>query len=333
MGTLITGISGFLGGRLAARLAARGETVAGLARRPPDTMSETVAFYPVDLADAEAVRRVIERVRPRTVFHFGAVSFLQAGAGADGPLPLFEANVRGTWNLLDACRRTDVPAVVVASSDKQYGALAASPYDDSDSGGFISGGVYALTKSQQDQIVRLYAGLYDVPALRIARLVNIYGPGDTQWTRIVSGTMRRLIEGQAPRLTAGPAGAAEREYVFVDDALDAIEALAHDASVRGNAPLRRETDGQLARIAFNVGCEHRHTAAAVIAACRAALSETCGIVGPASEVLPGIDGVFEGGSQATSTERLRTIVPDWNPRPLDAGLRETAPWFAALWQR
>ena len=59
-------------------------------------------------------------------------------------------------------------AVVVASSDKQYGALAPPPYDDEDTTAFLNGGPYELSKAQQDQVARLYAGTGDAPAVRVA---------------------------------------------------------------------------------------------------------------------------------------------------------------------
>ncbi len=102
-----------------------------------------------------------------------------------------------------------MPVVVVASSDKQYGALAVPPYDDSDNTAFLNGGVYELSKARQDQMARLYAGLYDTPAVRIARFANVYGPGDIHWSRVISGTIRRTVIGEPPRIVAG-AGAALR---------------------------------------------------------------------------------------------------------------------------
>jgi nucleoside-diphosphate-sugar epimerase len=239
---------------------------------------------------------------------------------------MLETNVTATVNVLEACRRAGVPVVVVASSDKQYGALAVPPYDDEDSTAFQNGGVYELSKAQQDQTARLYAGLYDVPAIRVARFANIYGPGDIQWTRIVPNAIRRTVLGERPRITAGPAGAALREYVFVDDAVRALLALADDAATQGNAPLRR-SDGKLARVAWNVSSGFRHPAAEVINTVQKVLRNDFGIAGREPEVLPGTPGVFEPGHQFSKTEKLWTLLPNWDPLPLEEGIRETAPWY------
>jgi CDP-glucose 4,6-dehydratase len=322
---LVTGISGFVAGRLARALAAEGGAeVVGVGRSAPsaEVNAAGVRFVPLDLRDCDATLAALRELQPATVYHLAAISVL-AGAGARDML---ETNVAGTWNVLEAGRQAGVGAVVVASSDKQYGALAAPPYDDEDSTAFLNGGLYELSKAQQDQVARVYAGLYDTPAVRVARLVNLYGPGDLAWTRIVPGTIRRTVLGEAPRLTAGKAGEALREYVYVDDAVTALRALAADAHARGNAPLRRD-DGKLARVAYNVGPGARLAAAGVIEAVQRVLREDFGIEGPPPVVQPGPAGVFEPGSQFNRTEKLAALLPGFAPRPFDAGLRLTVPWY------
>ena len=228
---LITGISGFIAGNLARALARDGMMVIGAGRRPSDFAGDACRFAPLDIRDFDACVAVLEAERPDTVYHLAAYSTLTAVL-TDGPHAMLATNAQGTLNVLEACRRAGVGAVVVASSDKQYGALAPPPYDDEDTTAFENGGVYELSKAQADQTARLYAGLYDIPAVRIARIVNVYGPGDTQWSRIVPGNIRRTVRGERPRVTAGPAGASLREYLFVDDCVTALRCLAQDAQAR-----------------------------------------------------------------------------------------------------
>jgi nucleoside-diphosphate-sugar epimerase len=326
--TVVTGISGFIARNLADTLMRQGRDVLGVSRSAPtpNGLADAVPFRPVDLRDFSAVVALFSSERPETVYHLAATSILHAATSEEGARAMLETNVTATTNLLEACRRVGVPVVVVASSDKQYGALAVPPYDDEDSTAFGNGGVYELSKAQQDQTARLYAGLYDTPAIRVARLANIYGPGDTQWTRIVPNAIRRTVLGERPRITAGPAGAALREYVFVDDAVQALVALANDAAAQGNAPLRR-SDGKLARVAWNISSGFRHPAAEVIATVQQVLRDDFGIAGMEPEVLPGTPGVFEPGHQFSRTEKLRTLLPDWNPLSLEEGIRKTAPWY------
>ena len=324
MKILITGISGFLAGGLARVLLTHGHRVLGVGRRAP--ASATVPFATLDVTDFAVTRALLECEKPDMIYHLAALSVLQAASDPDGARVMLETNVAGTWNVLEASRQVGVAAVVVASSDKQYGALAVPPYEDTDVTAFLNGGVYELSKAQQDQVARLYAGLYDTPAVRVARFANVYGPGDTHWSRIVPGTIRRTVQGEAPRLTAGRAGEALREYVFLDDALAALIALAGDALARGNGPLRRD-DGKLARVAFNIGSPHRHAAGEVIRTVQAILTSAFGITGPAPEVLPGPVGVFEPGSQFSDHQRLKDLVPNYAPRALAEGLRLTIPWY------
>lgn len=326
MKTLITGISGFLARGLAARRVAQGDAVVGVGRTAPEP--SPCRFEALDLTDFTATQARLEQERPECIFHLAAISVLARADSPGGARELLEANVAGTWNLLEASRRLSIPRVIVASSDKQYGALAVPPYDDDDTTAFLNGGLYELSKAQQDQVARLYAGLYETPSIRVARLANVYGPGDRHWSRIVPGTIRRTIEGVAPRITAGRAGEALREYVFLDDALEALEALAQDAEVQGNAALRRP-DGKLARAAFNIGSPHRHAAASVIQTVQDVLAQDFGIVGPAPEVQPGLIGVFEPGSQFGKHKRLTSLLPSYAPRSLREGLRQTIPWYLA----
>ena len=324
MKILITGISGFIAGGLARLLVTQGHHVLGVGRRDPVTVRGL--FEALDVTDFAATRALLEREKPDVIYHLAALSILQAASGPEGARVMLETNVAGTWNVLEASRQVGVAAVVVASSDKQYGALAVPPYDDNDSTAFLNGGLYELSKAQQDQVARLYAGLYDTPAVRVARLANVYGPGDSQWSRIVPGTIRRTVQREAPRLTAGRAGEALREYVFLDDALMALSALAEDALARGNGSLRRD-EGKLAQVAFNIGSPHRHAAGEVIRTVQAVLASAFGITGPAPEVLPGPVGVFEPGSQFSNPQRLKTLLPHYAPRALAEGLHLTIPWY------
>ena len=298
----------------------------GCGRTPPAAWAAPSCRYvPLDVRDFAAVCAVVAAVRPDVVYHLAACSTL-AAAQAEGARVVLETNVGGTGNVLEACRRANVPVAVVSSSDKQYGAVAATPFDDNDNAGFINGGLYELSKAQQDQTARAYAGLYETPAIRVARLVNIYGPEDILWSRLVPGTLRRLLTGERPRITSGPAGAALREYLFVEDCVNALRLLAGDAARRGNAPLRRD-DGKLARVGFNLPSPHRAAAGEVIAFVRQMLYEKFGVEGPEPESVPGPIGVFEPGSQFADASRFRALFPDFAPCDFREGLQRTIPYY------
>jgi len=108
-----------------------------------------------------------------------------------------EANVRGTYNLLEAARRCARPvqAVVIASSDKAYGESVTLPYTEEHP--LAGRNIYDASKSAADLLASAYATSYSLP-IGIARCANIYGGGDLNWDRIVPGTIRSLLSGEAP---------------------------------------------------------------------------------------------------------------------------------------
>jgi nucleoside-diphosphate-sugar epimerase len=322
---LITGISGFIAGNLANALLAQGQSVVGAGRQKPAAwVSGNCEFALLDITNFDQTVAVLQKVKPHTVYHLAAHSILTGGENG-GAKAMLDTNVSGTTHILEAARHAEIPVVIVASSDKQYGALAVPPYDDNDTTAFLNGGLYELSKAQSDQIARLYAGLYDTPSVRVARLVNIYGPGDTHWSRIVPGNIRRALQNQRPRLTSGPAGEAVREYLFVDDAVVALQALAHDAHQTGNVPHRRG-DGKLARVAVNIASPHRATAAQMIAEIAVVL-QTFGVTASKPEINAANPDVFQPGHQFNQSERLQTLLPRWNPLPIADGLHKTVPWY------
>jgi CDP-glucose 4,6-dehydratase len=185
------------------------------------------------LEDFATLERAINEHDIDTVFHLGAQPIVQTALR--NPLPTFEANIRGTYNLLEACRvhRSLVTRVVVASSDKAYGDSPVLPYtEDMPANGRHP---YDVSKSCTDLLAMTYAHTYDLP-VTVARCGNIYGGGDLNWSRIVPGTMRSLWLGERPIIRSN--GLFTRDYIYVEDVVDAYLALAErcsDAGVKGEA--------------------------------------------------------------------------------------------------
>ncbi len=168
-----------------------------------------------------------------TVFHLGAQPIV--ATALRNPLPTFETNVRGSYNLLEACRihKSLVKRVVVASSDKAYGDGPSLPYtEDMPAAGRHP---YDVSKSCTDLIALSYAHTYDLP-ITVARCGNIYGGGDLNWSRIVPGTIRSLWNGERPIIRSN--GLFTRDYIFVEDVVDGYLALAEGCErdgIRGEA--------------------------------------------------------------------------------------------------
>jgi CDP-glucose 4,6-dehydratase len=237
---LVTGATGIVGSWVVRRLLEEGAVVVSLVH-DWDPQSQLIRSGDVShthvvngsLEDMAAVERAVNVHETDTVIHLGAQTLV--GAALRNPLPTFEANIRGTYNLLEACRihRDVVKSVVVASSDKAYGEASVLPYaEDMPLAGRHP---YDVSKSCADLLASTYAHTYGMP-VTIARCGNVYGGGDLNWSRIVPGTIRSLLGGQRPILRSD--GSLTRDYIYVRDVVDGYLRLAQraaDAGVRGEA--------------------------------------------------------------------------------------------------
>ncbi len=243
---LVTGGTGLVGSWLVRRLVDRGAYVVCLIR-DWDPQSELIRSGTIKrtsvvngrLEDYDVLERAIAEHEIDTVFHLGAQAIV--GTALRSPLATFESNIRGTYNLLDACRvhRDIVKRVVVASSDKAYGSSEVLPYTEE----MPAQGrhPYDVSKSCTDLLASTYHATYELP-VAIARCGNIYGGGDLNWSRVVPGTIRSLHGGQRPVLRSD--GTFLRDYVYVGDAVDVYLRIAEGLS-------RPEIWGE----AFNFGPE------------------------------------------------------------------------------
>lgn len=242
----VTGGAGLLGSWLVEELLARGAEPVCLIRDwvPDSRLVTSGAFERVrsvrgDLADYELILRALNEYEIDSVFHLGAQTIV--GIAARSALSTFESNVRGTWNLLEACRALEprIERVVVASSDKAYGEHESLPYtEDTPLQGRFP---YDASKSCTDLISFSYFHSYGVP-VAVTRCGNLYGAGDFAWNRLVPGTIRSALRGESPLIRSD--GAYIRDYFYVRDAVAAYLALAE-------AVPREGISGE----AFNFGTE------------------------------------------------------------------------------
>jgi CDP-glucose 4,6-dehydratase len=185
-----------------------------------------------DLADHDSLLRVLNEYEVSTVFHLAAQTIVATARRA--PLSTFESNVRGTYNLLEACREHGgVERLVVASTDKAYGAHDELPYREDFA--LQARYPYDVSKACTDLIARSYAETYGLP-VAVTRLANVYGPGDVNWSRLVPDTARALARGERPVIRSD--GTPERDYLYVDDAVDVYLAVARSldgSELRGRA--------------------------------------------------------------------------------------------------
>ncbi|WP_198378079.1 GDP-mannose 4,6-dehydratase [Neoroseomonas rubea] len=237
---LVTGSSGFLGSWTVKELNRRGATTIGYVRdrgrhltRRDDPETEPHFTVLGALEDYETLLRAINEHEADTVLHLGAQPIV--GIANRNPRSTFEANIRGSWNLLDACRelRGQVKRIVVASSDKAYGTAPSLPYDETMP---LNGRhPYDASKSCTDILAQTYHHTYGLPVC-ITRAGNFFGGRDLNFNRIVPGVARWAIRGERPVLRSD--GSMIRDYIYVRDVVLAYLALAEameDSALHGEA--------------------------------------------------------------------------------------------------
>lgn len=226
----VTGATGFLGSHLTGLLVDLGADVVVLERdRVPQTAiaapwRDQVAVVAGDVSDQAVNERLLGEYEVRTVFHLAAQT--QVVVANNNPVSTFDANVRGTWALLEAVRRSPfIEQVVLASSDKAYGAQPELPYDETMP--LLATNPYDVSKACADLIARSYHRTYATP-VTITRCGNFFGPGDQNWNRLVPGTIRSLLRGERPVIRSD--GSLVRDYLYVVDGALAYLCLAEAMS-------------------------------------------------------------------------------------------------------
>jgi CDP-glucose 4,6-dehydratase len=224
---LVTGATGLLGSALVKDLLKNKADVICLLR---DWVPESEMFRNENVNDVTIVsgaitnqpllERVLGEYEIETVFHLAAQTIVKVAN--NNPVSTFESNIKGTWTVLEACRRSPaVTSIVVASSDKAYGTQPTLPYnEDMPLQGMYP---YDVSKVCTDMIAQSYAQTYQLP-IGITRCGNFYGPGDLNWNRIIPGTIRSVLRNQRPVIRSD--GTTIRDYLFIEDAVKGYLRLA-----------------------------------------------------------------------------------------------------------
>jgi CDP-glucose 4,6-dehydratase len=310
----VTGATGIVGSCLVRELLDNGADVAVLVR-DADPQSELLRSGDLNrctvfngrMEDLWTLERAISLHEAAYVFHLAAQTIV--GVAHRNPFTTFETNVRGTYNLLEACRMHGslVEGVIVASSDKAYGEVESLPYLETMP---LNGKhPYEVSKSCTDLIAASYCHSYNVP-VTIARCGNIYGGGDLNWSRIVPGTVRSLLRGERPVLRSD--GTFRRDYIYVKDVALAYMLLGEKSSEPG-------VRGQ----AFNFSDEKPLSVLDMVSA----IGRQMG-----SKIDPDVRNTAQGEirDQYLDAAKARKTLGWRASYDLDAGLRETVAWYRAL---
>jgi len=309
--TLVTGATGLVGGWLVRRLLELDADVTCLVRDwvPQSELVragrlDSVKVVRGDVRDQAMLERVLGENEIDTVIHLAAQTIV--GIANRNPVSTLETNIAGTWTMLEACRRSPrVKQIILASSDKAYGAHDQLPYDET----FALQGLhpYDVSKSCCDLIAQAYAETYGLPVC-ITRCGNFFGGGDLNWNRIVPGTVRSVLRGQNPVIRSD--GLFVRDYFYIEDGAAAYtllaERLAADPSLRGQA--------------FNFSNESQVTV-------RELAQKILALMGSDLEPEVRNEASNEIRNQYLNSEKARTQLA-WKPLyTLDEGLERTIRWY------
>lgn len=308
---LVTGATGLLGSWLVPALVERGAEVVALIRdgNPRsilvrDGWLNRITTVRGSLTDEGLIRRTMAEYEVATVFHLGAQTLV--GVAKKDPVGTLEANVRGTWMLLEAVRQCGVEQVLVASSDKAYGESDCLPYREDHP---LQGSYpYDVSKSCADLITTMYGKTFKLPAT-VVRCGNLFGGGDLNFSRLIPGVIRATLHDE--RFLIRSDGKFIRDFLYVEDAADAYLCLAE----------RMAQDDSLFGEAFNFGLELKLTMLDLAEKVLAMMNRT--------DLRPIIQNIAtsEIREQYLDATKSRTRLA-WSPlRGMDEGLQRTIDWY------
>lgn len=209
---LITGITGFIGSHLADELKKRGAEVYGISRR-----KGAKGVYKANILNLNILNAFIKKNKISICFHLAAESLVEEGQ--ENPHKTFKTNILGTLNILEASRINGLEKIIIASSAHVYGKNKL-PFVETYTPKPTR--PYETSKTSIDIIAQSYADSFQLPVV-ISRFVNVYGPGDLNFNRLIPKTMKNIVHNIAPTMWGGDV---IRDFLYIDDAVHAYIALA-----------------------------------------------------------------------------------------------------------
>ncbi|MGQ5111822.1 GDP-mannose 4,6-dehydratase [Bacillus halotolerans] len=312
----VTGCTGLLGSYLVKELIEQGANVTGLVRDhvPQSNLYQGEHVKKMNivqgaLEDLPVIERALGEYEIDTVFHLAAQAIV--GVANRNPVSTFEANILGTWNVLEACRKHPlIKRVIVASSDKAYGDQKNLPYDEDMP---LQGKhPYDVSKSCADLISHTYFHTYGLPVC-ITRCGNLYGGGDLNFNRIIPQTIQLVLNGEAPEIRSD--GTFVRDYFYIEDAVQAYLLLAE-----------KMEEHNLAGEAFNFSNEIQLTVLELVEKILKKMN---------SNLKPKVlnQGSNEIKHQYLSAEKARKLL-NWTPAyTIDEGLEKTIAWYTEFFKK
>lgn len=292
---LVTGASGFIGGRLCRRLLSEGEEVHAISRRPQKNQS--VRWWQSDLGDAEDVATTLGRIRPDVVYHLAG--YVSGSRELEAVLPSLRNNLVAAVNVLVAAARIGCSVVLAGSQEEPEPAL-----EDS-----VPASPYAAAKLAAGSFARMLHALHGVQVVNL-RVFMVYGPGQHDRTKLVPYVITSLLHSEPPKLSSGTRPV---DWVYVDDVVDAF--------------IKASSRADLAGTSLDIGTGELVTIRAIV-------ERIVEAVGPGVEpdfgALP--ERPLEI-VRVADVDRTKDVL-GWQPRTtLTEGIRSTVDWYRAELER
>lgn len=310
----ITGATGLLGSWLVAELVKLRANVTALMRDyVPNSLLITsgniqkINVVNGNLENYHIIERALNEYEIDTVFHIGAQAIVSTANRS--PLSTFESNIKGTWNVMEACRNSKlVKRIIVASSDKAYGTHAELPYtEDTPLRGEYP---YDLSKSCADLIAQCYHKTYGLPVV-ITRCGNIYGGGDLNFNRIIPETIKAVLYNQQPIIRSD--GTFIRDYIYVEDIVECYLLLAENIE-------NEETKDKVVGNAFNISTSNKINVLDLVRLILKLMESDLNY-----KILNIVKGEIK--SQYLSSKKINDVLK-WQPKyDIEFGLKKTIEWY------
>jgi len=206
---LVTGASGFVGSHLVNQLISKHAKVITLSKKR--LKSSTKVINEIGFVENfERLNDIMKRYKVNTIFHLAAQPIVEIGQ--DNPIKTFEVNIKGTWNILECARENNIQKVIIASTVHVYGDNPKVPFKEE----YFPqpSRPYETSKACADLLAQSFADTYDL-SVEIPRFVNIYGPGDFNFSRLIPKVIKSILQGEQPEVW--DVGSI-RDFLYIDDA-------------------------------------------------------------------------------------------------------------------
>jgi UDP-glucose 4-epimerase len=219
---IITGGNGFVGRHLVRRLLINKQcsvvVVANKSNLMDRELQKTMplTFHAADIRDKEAISNIFRDEEADACVHLAAK--LSVVDSIKRPDETMDTNVKGTLNVLEACHNSGVKNFVFASSAAVYGDVKELPISEDQTLRPLS--PYGSSKMLAEQHVLSYKKLKKIQNTISLRIFNVYGPGQTTESGVITKFATRLSKGLPPVIYGD--GNHTRDFISVDDVADAI---------------------------------------------------------------------------------------------------------------